>query len=103
MLTISNAASEAIHAMMRVPGVPAEGGVRVQLAPDHRRLSVLLVAEPADGDLRYDAGGGACLYVAGEVADRVRNRVFDAGRNDAGRMQFRLDRAGRRNSAARTE
>ena len=93
MLTISSAASETIHTMLRVPGVPPEGGVRVQYAPDHQRLSVLLVPEPAAGDIKYDAGDGAPLYVAAEVADRFRDKTFDARRNDAGRMQFVLGNA----------
>lgn len=93
MLTISNAASEAIHTMLRVPGVPPEGGVRVQHAPDHQRLSIFLVSGPCAGDLRYDAGDGASLYVAAEVAERVRDKTFDARRNDTGRMQFVLDEA----------
>ena len=94
MLTISNAASEAIHTMLRVPGVPPEGGVRVQYATDHQRLSILLVAGPIVGDLRYDAGDGASLYVAAEVAERIRDKTFDAKRNDKGRMQFVLHGAG---------
>ncbi|MFC7279301.1 hypothetical protein ACFQS1_35515 [Paractinoplanes rhizophilus] len=95
MLTISNAASDTIHEMLRVPGVPPEGGVRLQCTPDHRQLSILLVPAPCAGDMRYDAGDGASLYVAAEVADRVRDKTFDARRNDAGCMQFVLDRAER--------
>jgi hypothetical protein len=95
MLAISNAASEAIHSMLRVPGVPPEGGVRVQYAWDHQRLSILLVSEPVAGDLRYDAGDGANLYVAAEVAERFRDKTFDARRNDTGRTQFVLHRGGR--------
>ncbi|MEV6842824.1 hypothetical protein [Actinoplanes sp. NPDC051411] len=93
MLTISNAASEAIHTMLRVPGVPPEGGVRVQYAPDHQRLSVFLASEPMVGDLKYDAGDGAFLYVAAEVAERIHGKTFDARRNGTGRTQFVLHRA----------
>lgn len=32
MLYISNSASETIHTMLRIPGVPPEGGVRIQYA-----------------------------------------------------------------------
>jgi hypothetical protein len=95
MLNISNSASETIHTMLRIPGVPPEGGVRIQYAPDHRRLSILLVSGPGADDLRYDAGAGASLYVAAEVAGRVQNKTFDAKRNDDGRMQFVLHKAGR--------
>jgi len=93
MLTISNAASETIDTMLQIPGVPPEGGLRIQSAPDRRRLSIQLVPGPFAGDLRYDAGDGASLYVAAEIAERVRDRTFDAKRNREGRMQFVLDKA----------
>lgn len=89
MLTISNNAAALIQKLLARPGVTKESGVRIQETPD-RLLSFMVVKAPRPGDASYSVGNDARLYVAEEATDRVHDKVFDARRNDAGRMQFVL-------------
>ena len=90
MLTVSSNAAAAIARLLTRPGVPEGCGLRIQLAADPRRLRILLVSVPGAGDVIYDADGMR-LYVAEEVADRVRDQMLEARRTEKGRVQFTLD------------
>lgn len=91
MLTVSDSAADAIRQIVTRPGVPEGSGLRIDKSPDDGMLRLAVSPAPEAGDMVYEAGADALLFVAETVAEQVDDKTFDVRTDGTGDVQFILD------------
>ncbi|RSM85249.1 iron-sulfur cluster biosynthesis protein [Kibdelosporangium aridum] len=92
MLTVTEAAAEAIKNMSERGGVQDVGGLRVDVAPqdtDGRTFALSMAPEPSSGDQIVVVRPGAHVFIHPDAAAHISDTILDVGVAD-GRVRFRL-------------
>jgi Fe-S cluster assembly iron-binding protein IscA len=94
MLTLTDAAAEAIHALTSQPGMPATAGVRITPNPDSTggaALAMSLADGPAPSDEVVESRQ-ARVYLEPDAAGQLEDKVLDAKLDNQGGFSFRVRR-----------
>ena len=94
MLTITPDAATAVRAIVEASEIPGDaGGLRIAKdAGEQPTLALSLAAVPAEDDTVVDADG-ARVFLDGQAAQLLDDKVLDAGSDDQGRVQFGIGEA----------
>lgn len=91
MLTVTEAAAEAIAGLTAPLGGSGEGGLRVAAAteaPDMLALSI--TPTPADGDRIVVADGGVQVFLDSHATELLSDKVLDVREGAGGKLDFTL-------------
>ena len=97
MLTLSQSAVEAVDALLHMPEMPDDAGLRIRPAGDSQ-LTVEIAPEPAPGDQVIEEGG-ARVFVDSEAAPVLDNATLDA-QMDGDQVAFGLTPTGSENGSS---
>jgi iron-sulfur cluster assembly protein len=97
MLAVTEAAADAISALIAQEGVQDQGGLRfaVRTMDDSQAALALSVAPaPADGDEVVTADAGAQVFIEQQAAEFLSDKVLDVQEDGEGQLNFAvLERA----------
>lgn len=80
MLTITDAAAEAITALTADAELPAGGGVRISSFDAERGVEIALVGEPDPGDVVVATRPGVTVFLEAGAAEVLDDKVLDVRR-----------------------
>ena len=95
MLTLTSAATEAVHSLMEITEMPVGAGIRIApagLSEGHAELSIGLAESPEASDDVVEQEG-ARVFVGTEVAPLLDDKLLDASVED-GRVTFAVREPG---------
>jgi iron-sulfur cluster assembly protein len=97
MLAVTEAAADAISALIAQEGVQDQGGLRfaIRTVDDSQAALALSVAPaPADGDEVVTADAGAQVFIEPQAAEFLSDKVLDVQEDPDGQLNFAvLERA----------
>ena len=89
MLTLTENATEIVK-QLNAQTEGEEAGLRISAEPqDEAALAIAPADQPQPGDQVVEQGG-AKLFLEGEVAQTLEDKVLDAGVDESGAVQFAL-------------
>ncbi|HET6287614.1 MAG TPA: iron-sulfur cluster biosynthesis protein [Amycolatopsis sp.] len=91
MLTVTEAAAEAITALTGQENAQDGGGLRFAMHSrqgDNPQLAVSVAPEPESGDKVLGADGGPKVFLEAEAAELLDDKVLDVQQDETGEVAF---------------